>query len=355
MIEDQSIGFISPPGDTIADMIEERGWTRAELAKRLDVTPKHVNELLHGRASISPGTASALASVLGSSAEFWLNREAQYRARVEERSRYESLAAETEWLQSVPYGWMAKHGWVPDFAHSGQRIDAVLRYFGVATLNAYKKTYGEMRLAFRASATYTAADGAVSVWLRRAELEATQAETAEWSPARLRAELPAFRALTMQTDVTTLRLELAGRAARCGVAVVFVPPPPECPVSGATFFLSPARAVIALTLRHKSNDHLWFTFFHEVGHLLLHGKKERFLEGIGMVDPALELEADHFARDTLIPPAWAASLGSLRRAADVKRFASEVGVHPAIVVGRLQREGVVSWSALNGLKQRVSW
>jgi HTH-type transcriptional regulator / antitoxin HigA len=73
--------WVSPPGDTIADLLEERDWTQAQLAERLGYTTKHVSLLINGKAPINEETAVKLERVLGSTAAFWLNREAQYRAR----------------------------------------------------------------------------------------------------------------------------------------------------------------------------------------------------------------------------------------------------------------------------------
>ena len=74
--------WASPPGDTIADLIEERGWTPAELAERMGYSAKHVNHLLQGNAALTEDAALRLEPVLGASADFWLTREARYRGRV---------------------------------------------------------------------------------------------------------------------------------------------------------------------------------------------------------------------------------------------------------------------------------
>src|SRR5688500_14425455 len=77
--------WVSPPGDTISDLLEERGWSQAELAERTGFTRKHVNDLVQGRATISAATASKLSMTLGAPVQFWLTREAQYRAAIERR------------------------------------------------------------------------------------------------------------------------------------------------------------------------------------------------------------------------------------------------------------------------------
>jgi hypothetical protein len=144
--------------------------------------------------------------------------------------------------------------------------------------------------------------------------------------------------------------------AQAGVAVVFVPELPKTGVSGCTRWIG-GKAVIQLSLRYKSNDQLWFTFFHEAGHILKHGRKEVFLEGNGMDDDK-EKEANTFARNHLIPPAdYRRFLSSWNRRslAPIDLFAREIGIAPGIVVGRLQFDKLLLPSHGNGLKVFYRW
>jgi len=149
--------------------------------------------------------------------------------------------------------------------------------------------------------------------------------------------------------------QLQGLAGAAGVAVVFVPAPPGCRVGGSTQWLSPDRPLIALSLRHKTNDHLWFTLFHEAGHILKHGKKATFVDGLDGVDEEHEAEADRFAADQLIPPAAAHKLQGLRSEQELKDAATALGISPGIVVGRMQHEGWLLRTHLNGLKVSYHW
>lgn len=81
--------WISPPGDTIADLLEERNWTQAQLAECLGYTVEHINLLINGKAPIDEEIALKLERVLGSTAAFWLRYEAQYCAALarEEENR----------------------------------------------------------------------------------------------------------------------------------------------------------------------------------------------------------------------------------------------------------------------------
>ncbi len=106
-----------------------------------------------------------------------------------------------------------------------------------------------------------------------------------------------------------------------------------------------------------SDDHLWFSFFHEAAHLLLHSKKNIFVEGNGGDANDVEDEANAWASNFLVPRArWEAFKGTRPRSeAEVLAFAQEQSMAPGIVVGMLQHDGVIHWRALNGLKCRYQW
>lgn len=139
--------------------------------------------------------------------------------------------------------------------------------------------------------------------------------------------------------------------------MVFVPALPKTGVSGATRWLNPDKAIIQLSLRYKTDDHLWFTFFHEAGHILLHGKKALFLEGADGMDEAKEAEADAFAEQELIARRAFAEFAREHcfSKAAIKAFARAQGVSPGIVVGRLQHQGLLPYTHCNDLKVRYQW
>ena len=144
--------------------------------------------------------------------------------------------------------------------------------------------------------------------------------------------------------------------AKSGVAVIFTPELPKTRISGATRWLNANKALIQLSLRYKTDDHLWFTFFHEAGHILLHGKKDVFIESDGDTDTK-EVEANRFAANFLIPPA---EFKRISMSANISKkaivsFAKEIGISPGIVVGRLQHEGILKRSYRNELKKSFEW
>jgi HTH-type transcriptional regulator/antitoxin HigA len=115
------------------------------------------------------------------------------------------------------------------------------------------------------------------------------------------------------------------------------------------------KALIQLSFRYKSDDHLWFTFFHEIGHVLRHGKGDVWIEATSLpADDPREAEADKFSRDVLIAPRAAKELPGLKTDDAVKRFADRIGVAPGIVVGRLQHDELWAHSRGNRLKRPLA-
>ena len=142
-----------------------------------------------------------------------------------------------------------------------------------------------------------------------------------------------------------------------GVALTLVKPLPKTALSGAAWWLSSKKAVIQLSARHKMDDHLWFSLFHEAAHLLLHSKKTIFTDSRNGESTDIEVEADIWASNKLIPrSSWNRFIAtSLFNEAAIQSFAGEQGIAPGIVVGALQHEGHIPWSHMNGLKVRLEW
>ena len=347
---------VTPPGETLQETIEALGMTKAELAARIGKTPKTVGEIIKHGAPVTPSTAMELEKVLGIPSSFWNNRERRYReslARQEERKRLEKRVG---WLKSFPVREMVKAGWIKGYKDKVEQLKGLLRYFGVASPEQWKKIWFSPEAAYRKSKVFAGKPEASSVWLRKGELQAQEIKTKPFDKEAFRSLLQDIRALT-QTAPEQFQEQAVNLCAEVGVAVVFTPPIKGAPVYGVTCWLTPEKALIQLSLRGKFEDLLWFTFFHEAGHILLHGKKEIFIEEDDSQDER-EQKADRFARDLLIPPAAFRRFidsGQYRNPGDIKAFAAQLGVSPAIVVGRLQHEELLPFSRMNNLRRRFDF
>ena len=352
--------YVSPPGETLQELLEERGMTQAELADRTGRPKKTINEIINGKAAITPETALQFERVLGTSASFWNNRERQYRealARIEEQDR---LSKQLSWLDQVPVKAMIKFQWIRSYQDKVEQLRELLNFFAVASPEQWAEIWFKAQIDFRKSQVLQSDPGAIAAWLRQGEVEAAEISCAIYDANKFREALQQIRTMTVKSP-QFFQTEVVRLCAEAGVAVVIVPELPKTRTSGATRWLNSNKALIQLSLRYKTDDHLWFAFFHESGHILLHGKRDIFLEGKGVAsieDQNKEEQANRFAEDTLIPPAeltrFLASVQELDTAS-IQQFAAEIGIAPGIVVGRLQHDGILERNRCNDLKRRLDW
>jgi HTH-type transcriptional regulator / antitoxin HigA len=345
--------YAVPPGETLRELLEEQGLSQRDLARRADLSPKHVNKLLQGLVPLSADVAVRLERVTGTPARIWNSLEAAYRSDLERiRSRRE-LSVDVMWLRKFPVAELVERDVLPaEPADKVSRVEQMLAFFGVASVGAWDDVYVGMVCAFRTSPTYEAKPGALAAWLRLGEVAARDVQCEPYDRRRLEAALPPLRELTGEaTEEFSDRMRAI--CAACGVAVVFVPELPGSRASGVTRWLTPAKALIQLSLRYRTDDQLWFTFFHEIAHVLRHGKTDVWIEATSSPDDPREGEADKFSRDLLIPPRHARELPRLKTDDEVRRFAESIAVAPGVVVGRLQHDGHWSYSRGNQLKRQL--
>lgn len=348
--------YVSPPGETLEEILEEREISQAELADRMGRPKKTISEIINGKAAITPETALQLERVLGIKASFWNNRERDYREALARKEEQERLSKQVAWLDQIPVKDMIKRKWIQSYQDKVEQLREVLNFFGVASPEQWQEFWGGAYVDFRKSFAFQSDPGAVAAWLRRGEIEAAQIDCATYNASKFKETLQQVRALTIEPP-EIFQFEVVRLCAAAGVAVVFVPQLPKTRTCGATRWLNPNKALIQLSLHYKTNDYLWFAFFHEAGHILLHGKRDVFLEVKGTQGDK-EQEADTFAANLLIPPPeWKRFLasGQQQSKAGIRQFASEIGIAPGIVVGRLQHDGVLPPSHCNDLKCPLEW
>jgi plasmid maintenance system antidote protein VapI/Zn-dependent peptidase ImmA (M78 family) len=346
---------IPPPGATIADLLQERSWTQNELAFRLDYTPKHVGMLIKGKATINDEAALKLERVLGSSVGFWLTREARYRESLTRQNEFSSLKNDVDWLKELPLRDMIDFGWVEKFSDKAQQVAACLRYFGVASVDIWRNKWTNNLAAFRSKKFQEKHKGSVATWIRQCERRAEILNCQSYDSHKFKDILLRARGLTNEENTDILIKKLVELCAHAGVLLVVVPAPKGCPAYGATRWLTPEKALIMLNDRYKTNDQFWFSFFHESAHVLLHAKKILYIDTEGQLDGEDEEKADDFASNHLIPPENVKELSKIQKDKNsIIQFANSVGIAPGIVVGRMQRDKLISWrSPLNKLKHKI--
>ncbi|HTO01458.1 MAG TPA: HigA family addiction module antitoxin [Microthrixaceae bacterium] len=343
--------YATPPGETLREVLDDLGMTQAELAERTGLSPKHINQVVRGVAALSPDTAVLLEPVVGVPARLWNNLEANYQSQLSAQRERKSAEADRDWLQRLPCAELKRRGVLPSTNNVADLVLAARRFFGVASSDSWTSMWAEPQAAFRLSPSFEPEVGALAAWVRLTELQAQSIDCEPFSAPKLRSALQAVRAET-PAPRSDLHRWLVETFAATGVAFVVVPEVKGARVSGAAYWMG-NKAVLALSLRYKSDDHFWFSMFHEAGHLLLHPKRDRFIDDGSPSDTVQEQEADQFAATQLIPTEHEPELPTLRTLAAIQNFANRLGIAPGIVVGRLQHDGVITFRVGNKLKRRI--
>lgn len=344
---------VLPPGVTLQEVLNEREMTQSDLATRTGLSTKHVNQLVKGNVGLTAETALLLERATGVPASMWTALESAYQVDKSRRSEAERLAADLDWLKQLPVKELIRRGRIINRADPIELLREVCNFFGVANRASWDALW-HRPTAYRRSKVFTSNPTAVSAWLRIGELEATSVNCRPFDRTKLMALLDDLRALTREPEPAAWYHKLTTMCAEAGIAVVFEPEIAGARVVGAARWLTPTKALIQLSLRHKWSDIFWFTLFHEIGHILLHSKKDVFINDPGPHSGA-EQEADAFASQLLIPREHEARLASLHTNQDVIQFAKELGIGADIVVGRLQFEKRWPYSRGNDLKHRFTF
>lgn len=347
------------PGSTIQEYLDTLDISARELARRCGRSAKLITEIILGKAALEPETAIQLESVLKLNASVWLNMEAQYRLHLAREEEARKLTASAQWAQQFPIQEIHRRGHMDAPKDSADSVRQLLRFFGAASVAACKERFDEMlTVDYRHSSAFGSNKNALLVWLRIGELKAEKTACRDFDRTSFLESLRMIRSLTTRPIEEFLPL-IERLCAAAGVAFVVERPLPGVALSGISRWLTPKKALIQQTIRHMSDDHFWFTFFHECAHLLLHSRKSTFMDGKhgGNAQPEQEREANEWATNFLVPEAHLTrfSIGFGFQDSEVKEFAQKHGVSPGIVVGQLQHRQVLGFNQMNHLKRRYAW
>lgn len=350
--------WFSKPGDTLSELLSSRELSVQQVAGATKLEVKVIVELLAGARPVDARIAEALARAVGGTAKFWLRRQEAYEAGLERAAARVSEEVGGLWLKEFSAKLMSEYGLRGRSNKKQDEIKSCLAYFGVTGPDEWRRRYTDYPadVVFRTSSAFETKMGALSLWLRQGELKAAAVTTSGWNSRKLRDQIPLLRRLSKRKSPLGFVPELRAICASTGVAVVFVKAPTGCRASGASRFVTPDKAMVILSFRHLSDDHFWFTLFHEIGHLLLHGRDATFVDGDETARSEREKEANAFAACALVPLDRHEEMLSLAARMDpVVRFAVSVGVSPGIVVGQLQHNNAIAPGQLNFLKRRYKW
>lgn len=354
----EDIELLSKPGDVILETIEFLKMTQVELAERMGKTPSKINDIISGKEPITLTTAFLLEKVLAIDAQFWLNREVIYRERLSRHQQQEENKKYIKWAKEQPINNLKKLGYISKDASGSELANECLKFYGVASPSQWNDIYKTALSApmYRKSGYHKSTISSLSALLRIGEIQMRKKTIKAYDKKLFKANLTKIREL-VKIHPEDLLIQVKNLCEEAGVYLVFSPNISKAPVNGIARWIG-GRPLIQITDRFKTNDHFWFSFFHEAGHILLHGKKEIFIDGNDESDSqyeSREKEANDFASNFLLPVDIIKELDNYPEINEktIRQLARMNKTHPAIVVGRLQHLKKIPFSFGNSFKLKI--
>lgn len=344
------------PGEYLDEVLTNINMSQKELSQRLGRPAQTINEIIKGKKSITPDTAVELEEVLKIPSHIWLGLETEYQNALAKQKEQEKIEAEISKIALFPYLDLVKCGFCKKTKNAFEKVVELRKFFSVSRLDNIKKL-SLYQPAFRVSNNHSnVTQEAIISLIQASLLKSNEIKTQAFNKTKLNNNLKKIKRTIAQKDTNIAINEIVEILASCGVAFVLLPTFKNTKIHGATFWVNGEKAILAMSLRGAYSDIFWFGFFHEIGHILLHEKREIFLEGETDKLSSQEQEADSFSSSFLIPNEKYKSFvnNSNFSVSNIKNFAKQNDILPSIIIGRLMHDGYVKYSDywLNKLRDK---
>lgn len=348
------------PGETISDLLEERGITQKELAQRAGVSEAFLSDVIHGKKDISRGLAMGLEYALGVPRSFWLNLQANYDAELLSIQEEESVQEEEKAVLTAIHEvveFLKNRAVVAKELTTEQTIICLRKVFQVSKLTGLR-TFVPAG-AFRMSDKATVNPDVLGAWLCLCKVNGSENQMVSSFDSERSDELVIKLKDIMLNCRGDLQKTLIELFFEYGIDFSIVHNFRGAPVHGYISRKDDGTYRMVLTLRGAAADIFWFSLFHELGHIVNGDitKVGDYIDAQNSKDERREHAADEFASKALLEPA------SYRRFVDnrvysytaIRAFAQTQGVPPYVVIGRLQKEGIIPWTWYQKYKPRYKW
>ncbi|MEB3214634.1 MAG: HigA family addiction module antitoxin [Nostocales cyanobacterium 94392] len=346
---------VTKPGRILSRELEARGWTQKDLAEIMDRPVQTINEIIRGNKQITPETAIELSQALGTSAEFWTNLETKYRLHLAQKNQKEEgnqkdITRKSRLYTILPMSELTRNGWIQKTDSIDSLEQQVCNLFRIPSLDKIP----QFNVNFRCSEQGEPNHISRIVWLQRVKNLAQEQTIGNFDRIKLEKAIPEILACAEEVENIVLIPKLL---ADLGVHFVIVPHLSKTYLDGAAFYLD-NNPVIALTLRYDRIDSFWFTFMHELAHIVL-GHQGSYLDNLDALEEnEEETEANQKASKWLINfqsfNDFITNSKKLFSRKAIEQFARSQSRHPGIILGRLQYDKLVPYKNLRALLVKVS-
>lgn len=350
--------LIIHPGETIADVLENRGITQAELASRAGVSPAYVSNVIAGKKGISANFAMGLEYALGVPKSFWLNLQANYEAELLEVNEEQTITDEErkvrEDLKDI-VKYLRKQGKMLIGENKDESILSLRKVLQISNITNLKEMIptGAFRMAGNAAVN----PNVLGAWIRLCQLAGNDKTISAKFEKKYTNDLIQEIKSIMCCKNAELQRDLKNVMEKYGIDFSVVKNFRGAPVHGYISQKNDGIYQMVLTIRGAFADIFWFSLFHEIGHIVNGdiGKNLKFLDYGNDYDK--ELAADLFASNMLLSPeSYKAFIQRNDFSIEaICRYAESQQVMPYIVIGRLQKEKYLAYTMYSKYKLRYKW
>ena len=345
------------PGYYIADIIEDMEISQAEFATRMGTTAKTLSQLLNGQVGISNDLAKKLSVMTGTSINLWQNLQNEYDKKIIEIQQSKDFEEQKSIAKEIDYKYFVEVAGLPPTKDMKERVVNLCKALMISDLRILLKP--DFLVNCRSSSLNKTEKNIINskAWVQVAVNIAKDKETKAFNAAKLKDYLPELREMTVKKPDEFLS-RMNDIFAECGVAFVMLPHLKNSGINGAVKWIKADKVMLAMNDRGLDADKFWFSLFHEIRHVLQQKVKTVFIsstiEEMVDLDRKLEMDADEFARNYLIPlKAYKRfSPNKYTSDAEIIAFAESIGVHPGIVAGRLQHDHIIEQNRCSKLKEK---
>ena len=335
--------LVLPPGEFLLDELNERGLTQAEFSDIIGKPERTVSEIAQGKRAITPETARVIAAALGTSAEMWLSMQADYDLFILNKNKgniKEGVEERSRLYMSLPIKDLIRRKYLSRKAKINDLIEEIEKVFGEEIdelvkplpLTCFKKSeHGEIIQAY------------LNAWIKLGMQQAKDIKCNKYDKNGLIEFAKEIRHFSK--DKTGIQ-QIIERLKKLGVRLIVLPHFSKTRVDGATIWLDDKKPLILMSLRYDRIDNFYFTLLHEIGHIILHGNKNNFVDDMSnMRDTKEEDDANGFASENLKLDQIKGELDKVPiNAKIIKRKSEELDIHPGIIIGFLQFQGLLGYN-----------
>jgi HTH-type transcriptional regulator / antitoxin HigA len=337
-------------GDFIQQQLDEVGWEQQDLVEVTGLSLKHLNQIINGKAFITFDIAKQFANIFGNSPQYWMNLDMDYRLfkeTVEEKKQLQEIADKAEIYKKMPISEMVKRGWIPKFKNLEDLKKKVMKFWNKENqpFNLSFLTSNALPALRKGSKGYNPCFTAC--WFSMCKTKSKDISVAAFNKNGFE---KFFQEVKMYMHSQDSIPEMLNRLNSLGVKFLVFRHLKQTYINGAAY-MDGKNPVIVLTIRYDRLDHFWFTFLHELAHVLLH--RDQIKEGCIDYDQPDSTDMEKEANEAAIRAYGGDGVlkyfenHSAVSDKEIRRVAKSMNVHISVVKGLLANEGKIPYNRIH--------